>query len=174
MCGHCMGPCGCLTGLWTSISACVGPIRSTRATSGCFISRAIPCSKNPYGAFESLYIVHRPVSRLGTCTTPYECLRAFYGPTIVGSPVRKLCKLNFQLRTLWRPYRSKMLRARMTCCGITHRFSVWGQWTARELDVTEAFEWFYLDFPRAIDSYDTQTCTGKRPPVIDLVWPSNI
>ena len=37
------------------------------------------------------------------------------------------------------------------------------------LHVTEAFGWFRSDFPRDIDLYDTQTCTGMKPPV-DLIW----
>ena len=49
---------------------------------------------------------------------------------------------------------------------ISHRFSsfwpVWGPWTARDLHVTEVFGWFRTEFPRAIDSYDTQTRKGTR------------
>ena len=45
--------------------------------------------------------------------------------------------------------------------------------TGTLLHVTVAFGWFRSDFPRAIDSYDTQTHTGTRPPV-DLMWPSII
>ena len=118
---------------------------------GAVRSRAIRCHEKTYGASESPYVAHRSVSRMGSDREPTRPPTAVYEPSVVPKSyearIGKLCKLNFQVRALWRPNGSKnlrkILRARTACHGITHRFSsfrpVGGPWTARELHVTEEF-----------------------------------
>ena len=91
-----------------STSPVFAPYCSSRLTVGCSKARAASARtrtasqgapyetriENSYWAFESPYVAHKTIScngtQSGTRTAPYDCLRAFYGPKIVGSPCWKV------------------------------------------------------------------------------------
>ena len=76
---------------------------------------------------------------------PHDFLRAFYGPKIVGSPCWKVAHTG--------------LKSSKNVAG-SHNMS----WDYPHVDVTGAFGWFRTDFPRAIDSYDTQPTRARDHP----------
>ena len=148
----------------------------TRATNGCFESRALRCHENPYGAFENPYVAHRSVFRMGPDPAhprmTYDCLRAFYGPKIVGSPCWKVVQATGSMLPIRVEKSCGLARHVM---GLPTGSLVFYPYGARELFGSFMWPRHLGDFvlPRAIDSYHTQTRTGSRPPV-DLMWPSII
>ena len=139
----------------------------------CFRSRAIRCRENPCGpltartwliglcpVWDPIKIPHDPV-RLSTSL--------LWSQNIVRSPCRKVVQAQLSATgstAIWHPYGSKNLRKNYGLAwyvvGLPTGSLVFGPWAARELDVTDAFGWFRTDFPRTIDSYDTQPSPWER------------
>ena len=95
------GPCGRLTGLWTPVTARAGPVRFSKHSYVVHKSHEVLFWKQshtvPWEPIQGLWESIRGSqacfpygTRSGTRTTPYDCLEAFYGPKIVGSPCRKV------------------------------------------------------------------------------------
>ena len=100
---------------------------------GCFKSRAIRRRENPYGAFESPYVAHRPVSiwdQIGNPHVPVWLSTSLLWSQHRRKPVSESCTSSTFSYGLYGAHTglkfSKIQLAHMACCGITHRCYPYG------------------------------------------------